>query len=88
VPGMPRLRYSDSWTATARGIYYTGSDGRSVIVSFYEFATHRAHAVRTLQGPLAPLGGLGISVSNDEQSLLYTRIQQSEADIMTVRGGF
>ncbi len=88
VEGMPHLRYADSWTATTRGIYYTGSDGRSVIVSFYDFASRRAHPIRTLQGPLAPLGGLGMSVSEDGQSLLYTRIQQSDADIMSVRVAF
>jgi Tol biopolymer transport system component/DNA-binding winged helix-turn-helix (wHTH) protein len=88
LDGMSRLRYADSWTAAPRGIYYTGSDGHSPIVSFYDFTSHEGHVVRTLRGPLPPLGGLGISVSKDERWLLYTRVQQSDADIMAVRGDF
>jgi Tol biopolymer transport system component/DNA-binding winged helix-turn-helix (wHTH) protein len=85
--GMAPLRYSDSWTATSRGIYYTGWNGKEPIVSFYDFASRQTHVVRTMQGPLAPLGGLGISVSKDERWLLYTRVQQSDSDIMTVAVG-
>jgi hypothetical protein len=78
------LRYSDSWIATPRGIYYTGSGATSSTVSFYDFASHHVHVVKALQGPPAALGGLGISVSKDEHWLLYTRTDHSDADIVMV----
>jgi len=79
---MPRLKYSDSWTATRRGIYYT----QSATVGFYDFAARHAHVIRDLQQVPAPLGGLGISVSKDEHWLLYTRNAQWQGDIMLISG--
>ena len=82
LEGMPPLDYSDSWTATPQGIYYTSSSARASTVSFYDFSTRSAHVVRTLEGSPAALGGLGISVSPDERWLLYTRSERSEGDII------
>jgi Tol biopolymer transport system component/DNA-binding winged helix-turn-helix (wHTH) protein len=79
---MPHLKYSESWTATRRGIYYT----QSATVGFYDFAARRAHVIRDLQQVPAPLGGLGISVSKDEHWLLYTRNAQWQGDIMLLSG--
>ena len=84
LQGMVPLRYSDSWTATPRGVYYTVSGASSAIVGFYDFVTHRAHTIRTLDGLPAALGGLGIAVSPDQRFLLYTRSDRSEGDIMMV----
>jgi hypothetical protein len=81
---MAPLHYSDSWTATTRGIYYTNTDAASTTVSFYDFDSHRTRAVRSLEGAPAALGGLGISVSEDERWLLYTRTERSDADIAMV----
>jgi Tol biopolymer transport system component/DNA-binding winged helix-turn-helix (wHTH) protein len=84
---MPRLSYSDSWTAGARGIYYThAATGSSSEVRFYDFASRRIHAVRGLSGAPAPLGGLGIAVSSDERWLLYTRSAGWEGDVMVMTG--
>ena len=85
LEGMPPLQYWDAWTATPRGIYFTSSGPPSI--SFYDFASHQTRMVRPLQGSLAALGGLGISVSKDERWLLYTRSVRSEADIMMITGG-
>jgi hypothetical protein len=63
LEGMVPLRYSDSWTATPHGLYYTSSGARSAVVGFYDFATHQTHVVRTLDGLPVALGGLGIAVS-------------------------
>ena len=87
LDGMPPLRFSDSWTATPRGIYYTTAGPGSPTVGFYDFASHKTRVVRALQGSPAELGGLGISVSNDEHWLLYTRSEPAEADIMMISGG-
>ena len=87
LEGMAPLHYSDSWTATPRGVYYTNSGTRAPEVSFYDFMTHGTHVVRTLDGAPADLGGLGMSVSPDERWLLYTRSERAEGDIMMVRPG-
>jgi Tol biopolymer transport system component/DNA-binding winged helix-turn-helix (wHTH) protein len=84
---MTRLSYSDSWTASARGIYYTqAATGSSSEVRFYDFASRRIHVVRGLSGAPEPLGGLGIAVSSDERWLLYTRSAGWEGDIMMMTG--
>lgn len=86
LPGMVPLRYSDGWTATSRGLYFTSaSGGRSSVVSLYDIASHQIHVVRNLEGIPAALGGLGIAVSSDERWLLYTRSERSEGDIMLAR---
>ena len=84
LEGMVPLRYSDSWTATPRGVYYTASGAGSASVGFYDFATRQAHTIRPLDGPPVALGGLGIAVSADQRWLLYTRSDRSEGDIMMI----
>jgi len=84
LEGMGPLRYSDSWTATPRGVYYTSSGARSATVGFYDFATRETRVVRTLDGLPLALGGLGIAVSADQRWLLYTRSERSEGDIMLI----
>ena len=84
LEGMASLRYSDSWAATPRGVYYTSSSGRASEVRFYDFASHTTHVVRTLESLPEALGGLGLAVSADEHWLLYTRSDRSESDIMMV----
>jgi Tol biopolymer transport system component len=83
---MPHLSYSDSWTATRRGIYYTQTGAHAAAVGFYDFTSHHAHVVRDLQEVPAPLGGLGVSVSKDEHWLLYTRSAQWQGDVMMASG--
>jgi Tol biopolymer transport system component len=83
---MPRLNYSDSWAAAPRGIYYARAESRSPSLHFYDFASQRTQLVRSLSGPPAPLGGLGIAVSKDERWLLYTRSVAWEGDIMVMSG--
>jgi Tol biopolymer transport system component/DNA-binding winged helix-turn-helix (wHTH) protein len=84
LEGMASLRYSDSWAATPRGVYYTAPSAGAFEVRFYDFATHATHVVRTLESPPEALGGLGLAVSADEHWLLYTRSDRSESDIMMV----
>jgi hypothetical protein len=84
LEGMASLRYSDSWAATLRGVYYTTPGARTAEVRFYDFATHATQVVRTLESPPEALGGLGLAVSADEHWLLYTRSDRSESDIMMI----
>jgi Tol biopolymer transport system component/DNA-binding winged helix-turn-helix (wHTH) protein len=83
---MPHLKYSDSWATTRRGVYYTQSGTHTATVGFYDFASRHVHVVRDLQEVPAPLGGLGISASQDGHWLLYTRNAQWQGDIMAVSG--
>jgi hypothetical protein len=83
---MPHLKYSDSWTANRRGVYYIQSGTHTATVGFYDFASHHAHVLRDLQEVPAPLGGLGISVSKDEHWLLYTRSAQWQGDVIMISG--
>jgi hypothetical protein len=46
LDGMPPLQFSDSWTATPRGIYYTTTGSGSPTVGFYDFASHQTRVVR------------------------------------------
>jgi Tol biopolymer transport system component/DNA-binding winged helix-turn-helix (wHTH) protein len=86
LEGMAALRYSDSWTASLLGIYYTSSGTHAATINFYDFASHATRVIRTLEEPPAALGGLGISVSKDGRWLLYTRAGKSGADIMMASG--
>jgi Tol biopolymer transport system component/DNA-binding winged helix-turn-helix (wHTH) protein len=86
LPEMPSLSYSDSWTAGARGIYFTRAARGSAEVHFYDFASRTTRVIRELSGAPAPLGGLGIAVSNDERWLLYTRNAGWEGDVMMMTG--
>jgi hypothetical protein len=83
---MPHLSYSDGWTVVPRGIYFTHLEASSSAVNFYDFDSHRTRLVRSLPGAPTPLGGLGISVSQDEHWLLYTRTTQWQGDIMMLSG--
>jgi hypothetical protein len=83
---MPHLKYSDSWIANRRGVYYIQSGTHTATVGFYDFASHHAHVLRDLQEVPAPLGGLGISVSKDEHWLLYTRSAQWQGDVIMISG--
>lgn len=87
LAGMPRLRYGDSWTATARGIYFTSSSAAGLAVSFHDFASQQTHVVRRLAGSVAALGGLGLAVSRDEHWLLYTRASREEDTVMMISDG-
>jgi hypothetical protein len=87
LKGMVPLRYSDSWTATPRRVYYTSVSTHGPELSFYDFTTQSTGILRRLESSPADLGGLGMSVSADERWLLYTRSQRSESDIMMIQPG-
>jgi Tol biopolymer transport system component len=82
VEGMPRLSYSDAWTANSSGIYYTDSSAAQPTVNFYDFATRTSRQIATLKTTPIPGGGLGIAVSADGRWLLYPQVDDLQSDIM------
>jgi hypothetical protein len=82
IEGMPRLSYSDAWTANANGIFYTDSSVALPTVNLYDFATRTSHRVTTLKTSPIPGGGLGIAVSSDGRWLLYPQVDDLQSDIM------
>jgi Tol biopolymer transport system component len=84
LKGMPNLDASASWTATARGIYYTSSSSRPTAINFYDFSSRSAKRLFSLPQPPTPGGGL--SVSPDGRWLLYTQTDDAQNDIMLAEG--
>jgi Tol biopolymer transport system component/DNA-binding winged helix-turn-helix (wHTH) protein len=81
VPGMPRLAYADAWTADDSAIYFTGRSSERAAVFRYDLATRAIREVATLPAEPAPLGGLGLAISPDGGSLLYTHIADTQSDL-------
>ena len=79
---MPRLSYSDAWTANANGVFYTDISTQPVSVKFYDFATHAIRRVVSLHDAPIPGGGFGIAVTADGHWLLYTQVDDLQSDIM------
>ena len=84
LAGMPRVRYEDSWAATAGGIYYTDSLSQPVRVNFYDLASRSTRTLMTLKQTPVPGGGPGISVSPDGRWLLYGQPGDESSEIMLV----
>jgi Tol biopolymer transport system component/DNA-binding winged helix-turn-helix (wHTH) protein len=82
LQGMPKLPYSESWTVTSKGVYYTDSVSTPPGVHFYNFANRTSRQVLTL--PQKPTAGGGMSVSPDDRWLLYTQTDDQQSDIMLV----
>ena len=82
VAGMPRLSYSDAWTANSIGIYYTDSSAARPTVNFYDFATRTSRRITTLTTSPIPGNGFGVEVSADGRWLLYPRVDDLQSDIM------
>ena len=77
---MPKLEGGESWSATARGIYYTLSNPTPATINFYDFATRTVRRLANL--PQRPTPGGGLSVSPDGRWLLYTQTDDAQSDIM------
>lgn len=82
LAGMPRLSYTDAWSANSTGIYYTDSSVRPPTVNFYDFASRTTRTIMTLKTSPVPGGGFGISVSSDGRWLLYSQVDDLQSDIM------
>jgi Tol biopolymer transport system component len=80
LKGMPKLDAAESWTATARGVYYTSSSSVPATINFYDFARRSARRLFTL--PQLPTPDGGLSISPDGRWLLYTQTDDAQSDIM------
>jgi Tol biopolymer transport system component/DNA-binding winged helix-turn-helix (wHTH) protein len=85
LPGMPRMAYADSWAANDRAVYFTDTSQVPVVVRRYDLSRRRVEDAGTLPNTPTPLGGLGLAVSADDESLLYTHTQDTQSDLMLVR---
>ena len=72
---------SGDWTLTDRGVYYVNREAQpGPTIELFDFATGEVSPVAVLEIPLPFL----ISVSPDEQRILYVRFDKVESDIMLV----
>jgi Tol biopolymer transport system component len=63
------------------GIYYLADTGaRTIEIRFYEFATGRSRIVSAIEGP----PGLGLSVSPNRKTILFTKFVSAGADLMLI----
>lgn len=77
-----------SWQVTAEGIYYADIEGESHAhprVQFYRFATGKVTTIGHLGKPAA--GGPGLGISPDGRTLLYSRFDNFNSDLMLVKNG-
>jgi Tol biopolymer transport system component/DNA-binding winged helix-turn-helix (wHTH) protein len=82
IPGLQRLAYSDSWAATEQSIYFTDSTAVPTALRRYDFATASTpFATELIRQPTA-LGGLGLAVSRDGKSLLFTHTEDTQSDLV------
>jgi Tol biopolymer transport system component/DNA-binding winged helix-turn-helix (wHTH) protein len=79
---MPKLSYSDAWTANAKGVFYADTSAQPISVNFYDFTTHAIRRVATFKNGPVPGGGFGIAVTADGHWLLYTQVDDPQSDIM------
>ena len=79
--------YRRNFSVTPQGIYFiqapdTDEPGRSFLIRFFDFATGRATRINSLPPGVGVY--LGLTVSPDGRSILYTQVDQSQSDLMLV----
>jgi Tol biopolymer transport system component/DNA-binding winged helix-turn-helix (wHTH) protein len=87
IPGLQRLAYSDSWAATEHSIYFTDSTRVPVALRRYDFATASTPFATELFMQPTALGGLGLAVSRDGKSLLFTHTEDTQSDLVLAQIG-
>ena len=72
------------WTPVQGGIYVLAQNAQGPALNFLDFATRRVQKVVDM--PDVESLRYGITVSRDGRTLLFSRVDHSEADIMLVEG--
>jgi dipeptidyl aminopeptidase/acylaminoacyl peptidase len=79
VSGMPKISGEHQWTLVQDGIYFTPQD-RPRSICFFDFATRKTREIFKADKDLAE----GMSISPDGRYMLYTQIDENNANIMLV----
>jgi len=79
VPQMPKISDRAEWALVAEGIYFSPQDSPRSI-SFYDFATKHTRELFKVDKDLDE----GMSISPGGRYMLYSQIDESNADIMLV----
>jgi len=74
---MPGISELSQWAVVAEGIYFTRFDNPHSI-SFYDFATKHTREVFRADKDL----DAGMSISPDGRYMLYSQVDEGNADIM------
>jgi hypothetical protein len=76
---MPKIFEQSQWAVVPEGIYFSLQDNPRSI-GFYDFATKHARELFRADKDLAE----GMSISPDGRYMLFSQIDESNADIMLV----
>jgi Tol biopolymer transport system component/DNA-binding winged helix-turn-helix (wHTH) protein len=82
LPGMPRLAYADGWAANVREIVFTDSSTDPVRLRRYDLVSRRISDIARLPDKPTPLGGLGLALSADGATVLYTHTEDLQSDLV------
>jgi hypothetical protein len=85
VAGMPSLLWPDQWVPAHNGIYFVDALAKLPSVRFFNFETRKIQQVAVLPGIVRDWG-VGLSISGDQRTLVYSLKENVAADIMLVEG--
>ena len=77
VEGMPSINFAD-WAVVPKGIYFLPAGKWSL--EYFDFGTKKVSDIMELSDE--PVWGF--SVSQDQRSIAYARLQEADSDIMIV----
>jgi Tol biopolymer transport system component len=83
VPELANVHHTRYWDVTSRGIYFLRNVVPPLRIALFDFATRSISNVAEI--PQAILFGTpNLSVSSDERFLLFTELDQTGSDIMSI----
>jgi Tol biopolymer transport system component/DNA-binding winged helix-turn-helix (wHTH) protein len=85
LPGMPRLAYADGWATDGKAIYFSDSSFVPTALRRYVLAGGQLETIVEMPNEPTPLGGLGLAVSADGKSLLYTHTEDTQSDLVLLQ---
>jgi Tol biopolymer transport system component/DNA-binding winged helix-turn-helix (wHTH) protein len=85
LAGMPRLAYADGWATDGKAIYFTDSSYVPVALRRYTLAGARVDMTTEIIKTPTPLGGLGLAVSPDGKSVLFTHTEDTQSDLVLLQ---